>query len=152
MLLNTKKLSQTTIDSDTVNRCLYKVLGLEESDFKKVQQCNLNTINKKIAQRRENKNIKENKNDQKNKIVFDEIEQIFKDANPIIEFCKQYPILNSHPACNNFVPYFLIKSLPDEVKEYLKTKPVYLSDMAKGIVETFQSNNEEKSNNKEISV
>ena len=151
MLLNTKKLSQKTINSNIVEDCLYEVLGLEYSNFNNVQQCNLNTINKKIAERKKNINIKENKNDQENKFVLNEIQKIFKDANPIIEFCKRYPILNSHQACNNFMPYFSIKSLPSEVQKYLNTKPVYLSDMAKAIVETFQSNNSKKYNNKKIS-
>ena len=52
MLLNTIKLSQKTINSNTVEDCLYEVLGLEYSNFNNVQQCNLNTINKKIAERR----------------------------------------------------------------------------------------------------
>lgn len=151
MLLNTINPPQETINSNTVEDCLYEVLGLEYSNFNNVQQCNLNTINKKIAERRKNINIKENKNDQENKIVLNKIQKIFKDANPIIEFCKRYPILNSHQACNNFVPYFSIKSLPSIVQEYLNTKPVCLSDMAKAIVGTFQSSNSKKYNNKKIS-
>ncbi|MBQ7749577.1 hypothetical protein IJR75_03320 [bacterium] len=148
MLFNTIGPSQKTINSKTVEDCLYKVLGLEYSDFNNVQQCNLNTINKKIEERRKNINIKENKNDQENKIVLNEIQKIFENADPSIEFCKEYPILNSPQACNNFVPYFSIKSLPITVQKYLNTKPVYLSDMAKAIVETFQSNNSKKYNKK----